>query len=97
MSKLIRERPWAEPSSPPSVSGRLPVVPVISGSLNGNSQTKAEPLVWVHQTELFETAGDATNAGRPPYEAVLDWYPDVSHLWSFSAFHRSVALADTCL
>ncbi len=36
-------------------------------------------MVWVHQTELFErAAGSATT--RPPYEGVLDWYPDFKPL-----------------
>lgn len=55
------------------------------------SQTEAEPLAWVHQTELFETAPGSSASGKPPYEGVLDWYPDVSSPPPFIATIASIS------
>ncbi|SPO22529.1 related to D-amino acid oxidase [Ustilago trichophora] len=78
MSKLARDRPWAKATSPTSASTGLQILPIPPTSAGSSARKQAEPLVWVHQTELFETAGNCAARTRLPYEGVLDWYPDVS-------------------
>ncbi|SPO21723.1 uncharacterized protein UTRI_01207_B [Ustilago trichophora] len=84
MSKLARDRPWAKSTSPISASAGLPLVPSPSTNAGLSAQKQAEPLVWVHQTELFETSGNSAAPTRPPYEGVLDWYPDFKPIPSSS-------------
>lgn len=79
MSKLARERPWSKQTTSSSTRTSSPVLPILPAPVNKDAEGSAEPLVWVHQTELFEKASGAKSK-KPPYEGVLDWYPDVSRL-----------------
>ncbi|KAJ1033406.1 hypothetical protein NDA13_001397 [Ustilago tritici] len=87
MSNLSRERPWARPASSSQTCNPKPVPPITdksSGFSSHGSQREPEPLVWVHQTELFETASSSQAFPRSPYEGVLAWYPDFKPLPSSS-------------
>lgn len=90
MSRLARERPWASSTSQKPTYSAPPVVSIDAKGSKKVHNKDAEPLVWVDQTELFETSPGAHSSAAPPYQGVLDWYPDVSlfHLVSFN-FTRS--------
>lgn len=94
MSNLARERPWARPVSSSQTCNPKLVLPITdksSGFSSHGSQREPEPLVWVHQTELFETASSSQAFPRSPYEGVLDLYPDVSvPTFSDSFLHPSI-------
>lgn len=76
MTKLLNDRPWVR-NSTVTAKRRLSRAPMLTES-TASQQLIAEPLVWVHQKELFEAA--LNPQGGPPYENVLDWYPDVSRI-----------------
>lgn len=84
MSKLARERPWASNAAESSPTyGAKSVLPVVEASASSapSPGRQPEPLVWVHQTELFETTNTSQqSSSKAPYEGVLDWYPDVRRL-----------------
>ncbi|KAJ9477572.1 DAO domain-containing protein [Pseudozyma hubeiensis] len=83
MSKLARERPWSKQTTSSSTRTSSPVLPIRPAPINKDAEGSAEPLVWVHQTELFEKAS-GEGSKRPPYEGVLDWYPDFKAIPSSS-------------
>lgn len=74
MTKLVQDRPWAK--APGGNSGPFSSLHPVLSELKTSQSPNGEPLVWVHQKELFEAATNAQ--GKPPYLGVLDWYPDVS-------------------
>lgn len=80
ISKLARAKPWAKAALQPPSWGHSSVLPITGSSTEtvSRSYSEPEPLVWAHQTELFERAEGSQYAGKAPYEGVLDWYPDVS-------------------
>ncbi|CBQ70556.1 related to D-amino acid oxidase [Sporisorium reilianum SRZ2] len=83
MSMLARTRPWSR-TALPSTSAASPVVPSPPPSSSTDRQVGPEPLVWVHQTELFESATSPQSTATPPYKGILDWYPDFKPLPSSS-------------
>ncbi|SNX82540.1 related to D-amino acid oxidase [Melanopsichium pennsylvanicum] len=80
MSRLVSERPWSKSTSQQEAYGASPVVPIGSVRSTGKQYIDIEPLVWVHQTELFETAGGSSSTLKAPYEGVLNWYPDFKRI-----------------
>ncbi|TKY84973.1 hypothetical protein EX895_006053 [Sporisorium graminicola] len=83
MSMLARTRPWSRAATT-SATAVSPIVPSPPAQSSTSTEVTAEPLVWVHQTELFETAPGSASTARPPYKGVLDWYPDFKPLPSSS-------------
>ncbi|CDU24429.1 related to D-amino acid oxidase [Sporisorium scitamineum] len=73
MSTLARTRPWSK-----AAGG------IVYCSFTCCTNAVTEPLVWVHQTELFETAASPLPTASPPYKEILDWYPDFKPLPSSS-------------
>ncbi|EST06249.1 FAD dependent oxidoreductase [Kalmanozyma brasiliensis GHG001] len=84
MSLLAREKPWSKKAAVTSGLSSSSVLPVPPAQTSNDAEKQAEPLVWVHQTELYEKADGPQIAARPPYEGVLDWYPDFKPLPQFS-------------
>ncbi|SPO43462.1 related to D-amino acid oxidase [Moesziomyces antarcticus] len=79
MSMLAQDKPWRTQKVDSSSAFGEPLLPITkpAASSPASAIQGREPLVWVHQTELFERR-DPSQSTRPPYQGVLDWYPDVS-------------------
>ncbi|PWZ03146.1 hypothetical protein BCV70DRAFT_214612 [Testicularia cyperi] len=75
MKMLTERKPWLSHPGGSTVSPAIGASTLTNASpLDSRPMSQgAEPLVWVHQTELFEGHG---KNGKEQYEGVLDWYPD---------------------